>query len=125
MNWNQVKRYWTSLSDTLFVINYWKLSDDNRMIFGGGENYSRRFPSDIINFVKPKLLKIIRTSPILGSNTDGAGRWPSHSIECLILGLSKSGCSTRRDSQVMASLQLLWLASSLRMPFWATVATST
>ena len=55
---DQINRYRTSLSDTLFVINYWKLSDDNRMIFGGGENYSRRFPSDIINFVKPKLLKI-------------------------------------------------------------------
>ena len=55
---DQVNRYRTSLSDTLFVINYWKLSNDNRMIFGGGENYSRRFPSDIINFVRPKLLKI-------------------------------------------------------------------
>lgn len=55
---DSVNRYRTSLSDTLFVINYWKLSADNRMIFGGGENYSRRFPRDIINFVRPKLLKI-------------------------------------------------------------------
>ena len=28
-----------SMSDTLFVINYWKLSQDGRLIFGGGENY--------------------------------------------------------------------------------------
>ena len=33
-----------AMSATLFVINYWKLSQDGRLIFGGGENYSSRFP---------------------------------------------------------------------------------
>ena len=32
-------------------INYWKLSGDNRLIFGGGENYTKRFPKDIKRFV--------------------------------------------------------------------------
>ena len=47
-----------SMSDTLFVINYWKLSEDGRLIFGGGENYSSRFPRDIAAFVRPHMLKI-------------------------------------------------------------------
>ena len=47
-----------SMSDTLFVINYWKLSQDGRLIFGGGENYSSRFPRDINAFVRPHMLNI-------------------------------------------------------------------
>jgi gamma-glutamylputrescine oxidase len=47
----------TSMSDSLFVINYWKLSADNRLLFGGGENYSRRFPSDIKGFVRKYMLQ--------------------------------------------------------------------
>ena len=48
----------TSMSDTLFVINYWKLSADNRLLFGGGENYTRRFPTDIKAFVRKCMLQI-------------------------------------------------------------------
>lgn len=47
-----------SLSDSLFVINYWKLSQDRRLIFGGGETYSDKFPSSITDFVRPHLLGI-------------------------------------------------------------------
>jgi len=47
-----------SMSDTRFVINYWKLSADNRLLFGGGETYTRTFPSDIKAFVQPYMLKI-------------------------------------------------------------------
>lgn len=48
----------TSMSDTRFVINYWKLSADNRLLFGGGESYSSRFPKDIPGFVRPYMLRI-------------------------------------------------------------------
>ncbi len=48
----------TSMSDSLFVINYWKLSADNRLLFGGGESYTRRFPADIGNFVSKYMLRI-------------------------------------------------------------------
>lgn len=48
----------TSMSDTRFVINYWKLSADNRLLFGGGESYTRRFPRDIAAFVRPYMLRI-------------------------------------------------------------------
>ncbi|MEM1045929.1 MAG: FAD-binding oxidoreductase [Pseudomonadota bacterium] len=45
-------------SDSRFVINYWRITADNRMLFGGGENCSPRFPDDIAGFVRPYLLKI-------------------------------------------------------------------
>jgi gamma-glutamylputrescine oxidase len=48
----------TSMSDSLFVINYWKLSADNRLLFGGGESYTRRFPADIGRFVRKYMLRI-------------------------------------------------------------------
>lgn len=48
----------TSMADSRFVINYWKLSADNRLIFGGGENYRRSFPSDIKNFVRQYMLQV-------------------------------------------------------------------
>ena len=48
----------TSMSDSLFVINYWKLSADNRLLFGGGETYSKRFPRDIKSFVRKYMLRI-------------------------------------------------------------------
>ena len=48
----------TSMSDSLFVIDYWKLSADNRLLFGGGESYTRRFPADIGNFVRKYMLRI-------------------------------------------------------------------
>ncbi|MFC6979522.1 NAD(P)/FAD-dependent oxidoreductase [Microbulbifer taiwanensis] len=47
-----------ALQDTLFVIDYWKLSGDNRLIFGGGENYTSRFPQDIRSFVRKYMLRV-------------------------------------------------------------------
>ena len=47
-----------AVQDTLFVINYWKLSGDNRLLFGGGENYGRRFPRDMKTFVRKYMLRI-------------------------------------------------------------------
>ena len=44
--------------DTRFVVNYFRMSDDHRLIFGGGENYRAGFPSDIKNFVRPNMLKL-------------------------------------------------------------------
>ncbi len=44
--------------DTRFVVNYFRLSRDNRLIFGGGENYRTPFPHDIAAFVRPYMLRI-------------------------------------------------------------------
>ncbi len=48
--------------DAKFVVNYWKLSGDGRLLFGGGENYTRRFPSDIKAFVRKYLLQLYPTT---------------------------------------------------------------
>jgi gamma-glutamylputrescine oxidase len=44
--------------DAKFVVNYWKLTGDGRFLFGGGENYTRRFPADIKSFVRKYLLQL-------------------------------------------------------------------
>lgn len=44
--------------DTLFVLNYFRLSADGRLIFGGGENYRRGFPADIGGFVRRHMLRV-------------------------------------------------------------------
>jgi gamma-glutamylputrescine oxidase len=44
--------------DTRFVVNYFRMSDDHRLIFGGGENYCPGFPGDIKKFVRPHMLRL-------------------------------------------------------------------
>jgi gamma-glutamylputrescine oxidase len=46
-----------AVADTKFVVNYWRLSDDNRLLFGGAESYGYRFP-DIIKAVTKPMLEI-------------------------------------------------------------------
>ncbi len=46
-----------AVADSNFVVNYWRLSDDNRLLFGGGESYGYRFP-DILKTVRAPMLKI-------------------------------------------------------------------
>jgi gamma-glutamylputrescine oxidase len=48
----------TAVSDTQFVVNYYRLSADGRLIFGGGERYTRDAPSDIAAFVRPHMERV-------------------------------------------------------------------
>jgi gamma-glutamylputrescine oxidase len=47
-----------AVCDSKFVVNYYRLSADHRMLFGGGEVYTRRDPGDIKRFVRPYMLKV-------------------------------------------------------------------
>ena len=47
-----------AVSDSRFVVYYYRLTADNRLLFGGGENYSRSFPADIASFVRPHMERI-------------------------------------------------------------------
>lgn len=47
-----------AVQDTKFVIDYYRLSADGRLLFGGGENYSSRFPRDIANFVRKPMTRV-------------------------------------------------------------------
>ena len=44
--------------DNRFVLNYYRLSHDNRLIFGGGESYGAQFPRDIFAKVRRPLLHL-------------------------------------------------------------------
>lgn len=45
-----------AVADSRFVVNYFRLSEDRRMIFGGGESYGYRFPRDIAAVVRPRMI---------------------------------------------------------------------
>ena len=47
-----------AIADSRFVVNYYRLSADKRMLFGGGENYRQNFPSDIASFVRKPMLQV-------------------------------------------------------------------
>ncbi|MGP3697464.1 NAD(P)/FAD-dependent oxidoreductase [Rhodobacter sp. NSM] len=44
-----------AVADTRFVVNYWRLSEDGRLLFGGGESYGYRFPDIERTVLKPML----------------------------------------------------------------------
>ncbi len=47
-----------AVADSKFVINYFRLSEDRRLLFGGGESYGYRFPKDIEGLVRRPMLEI-------------------------------------------------------------------
>ena len=47
-----------AVADSKFVINYFRLSPDKRLLFGGGESYGYRFPADIVATVRKPMTRI-------------------------------------------------------------------
>ncbi|MFS8035894.1 NAD(P)/FAD-dependent oxidoreductase [Xanthobacter sp. AM11] len=47
-----------AVADSRFVVNYFRLSGDGRLLFGGGESYRRSLRADVPGFVRPYMLKI-------------------------------------------------------------------
>lgn len=47
-----------AVADSRFVVNYFRLSHDNRLLFGGGESYGYRFPSDIAAKVRRPMIEL-------------------------------------------------------------------
>lgn len=47
-----------AVADSRFVLNYFRLSADKRMIFGGGEKYRQTPPPSIAGFVRPHLAAV-------------------------------------------------------------------
>jgi gamma-glutamylputrescine oxidase len=44
--------------DTKSVVSYYRVTADNRLLFGGGERYNTDEPADIPGFVKPYMLQV-------------------------------------------------------------------
>lgn len=56
-----------AVADSKFVVNYFRLSGDSRLLFGGGESYGYRFPRDIGALVRRPMERIfphLRDIPI-------------------------------------------------------------
>ncbi len=47
-----------AVADSKFVVNYFRLSEDGRLLFGGGESYGYRFPKDIAATVRKPMLQV-------------------------------------------------------------------
>ena len=47
-----------AVADSRFVLNYFRLSADKRLIFGGGEKYVQTPPADIAGFVRKHILEV-------------------------------------------------------------------
>ncbi|WP_244953708.1 NAD(P)/FAD-dependent oxidoreductase [Stappia indica] len=56
-----------AVSDSRFVVYYWRLTRDLRLLFGGGETYRRGFPPDLRAFVRSHLNNVypqLATAPV-------------------------------------------------------------
>ncbi|KAA2313176.1 FAD-dependent oxidoreductase [Pseudooceanicola sediminis] len=47
-----------AVADSKFVVNYFRLTPDHRLLFGGGESYGYRFPDDIAAKVRAPMTQI-------------------------------------------------------------------
>lgn len=47
-----------AVADSRFVVNYFRRVDNNRLLFGGGENYSYRFPQNIEKTVRKAMRQV-------------------------------------------------------------------
>ncbi len=92
-----------AVADSRFVVNYFRLSEDRRMLFGGGESYGWKFPQDLKGLVRGKMLKLfpqlsdVRGHPCLGRHARdhahaaaGVGRDPAGGVQRLgLFGLGR------------------------------------
>ena len=47
-----------AVADSKFVVNYFRLSEDNRLLFGGGESYGYKFPKNLTEKARKPMLEI-------------------------------------------------------------------
>lgn len=55
---DEIIRSNAAVSDSRFVVNYFRKTPDGRLLFGGGENYRPGFPRDIAGLVAKNLAKV-------------------------------------------------------------------
>ncbi len=47
-----------AVADDKFVVNYFRLSEDRRLLFGGRENYGVGFPADVLTGLRRRMLRL-------------------------------------------------------------------
>lgn len=83
-----------AVADTKFVVNYWRLSEDNRLLFGGGESYGYRFPDVVKTVTKPMLAVYPQ---LAGTKIDYA--WGG----TLAITLNRMPCFTRPSANILSA----------------------
>lgn len=63
-----------ALCDQKVGLDYYRLSADRRLLFGGACHYSGRDPVDIGAYMRPKMLKVFRNWRMCASTINGAAR---------------------------------------------------
>ncbi len=63
-----------AVSDTKFVLDYYRLSTDNRLIFGGGETYGAKDAGDAERFVRPCIERVFPHLKGIGIDYAWGGR---------------------------------------------------
>lgn len=48
----------TAVADTNFVLDYFRLSADGRLLFGGGDSYSGNVPSNLVARIRKRMLRV-------------------------------------------------------------------
>lgn len=92
---NRINPNDVAVADSLFVINYFKLSADNRLLWGGGENYTSRFPKNIGQFVRKYMLQYY---PELADTRIDYG-WGGR----LAITLNRMPCFARLDNNLFSA----------------------
>ena len=54
----QLIRERRAVSDSRFVVYYFRITPDDRLLFGGGETYTYEFPRDIASMVRSHMLRV-------------------------------------------------------------------
>lgn len=63
-----------AVADTKFVLDYYRLSTDNRLVFGGGETYGARDAGDAAHFVRPCIERVFPQLRGIGIDYAWGGR---------------------------------------------------
>lgn len=83
-----------AVTDTKFVNNYWRLSEDGRLLFGGAETYGYRFP-DVVKAVTKPMLQVY--PQLAGTKIDYA--WGG----TLAITMNRLPCFTRPYPNVLSA----------------------
>jgi gamma-glutamylputrescine oxidase len=65
-----------AISDSRFVLSYFRLSADGRLIFGGGEKYTPTPPANIDAFIRPRIAEIFPQLADVGIAYEWGGAVP-------------------------------------------------
>jgi gamma-glutamylputrescine oxidase len=56
--WTDILAKDIAVADSKFVVNYYRMSEDRRFLFGGRESYTLGFPSDITTKLRQRMLSL-------------------------------------------------------------------